>query len=498
MGAATSASAAVPTGGNLTVVMVGVEFENLDAGLDLHNVTDQQMMDAIYGDLFIQKPGGKVVPYMAKSYKYSGDTLTINLRHGMKFSDGTPYNAQAVQFSIQRDLDPKNFCGCLNDFHLVNGVTTSGEYTVVLHLSAPDPEIVQAFIDNAPNWTVSEHAVQTESPQEFAAHPIGAGPFVVQSMEPDVKVALTKNPTYWQAGHPYLDSLTFVVTNEDESAYEALQAKTAQVALGTTTPSIVNQAKSGGFQVFNLPGVTGTTLEFNTKVAPLNNIIAREAIADSINPQAIVNAVSPKFGTTFEGNSGGPGSKFFEKTVPGYHTYNLAKAQALVKQLGGLSFTLEGGTTPTQEALQEAIQSELQKAGIKLTLEPETLTVEEQHLKDGNWQSLTGGAGGVDPDLGPQSLPRRFTTTGTYSCCHDPNLDAMVAKSVQVTNLKAREALFKEINAYIAKEAYVADLYSTPTPVIAASGVGNLNPLPSASGGITTDIDWYNVFLKNA
>src|SRR5262245_13505412 len=81
----------------------------------------QQYMNAIYGELFHRAPDGKVVPSLAESFKQSDDglTLTITIRDGVKFHDGTPFNAEAVVEQWKRALDPANSCSCAGSFATV-------------------------------------------------------------------------------------------------------------------------------------------------------------------------------------------------------------------------------------------------------------------------------------------------------------------------------------------------------------------------------------------
>src|SRR5216683_958108 len=99
-------------------------------------------MDAIYGELFELGSGGKIIDDLATGYAFSngGKTVTIDLRHGVSFTDGTPFNAAAVAFNIKRDLASP--CTCKPTTWTVTSITTPDPYTVVLNLAQPDGALI--------------------------------------------------------------------------------------------------------------------------------------------------------------------------------------------------------------------------------------------------------------------------------------------------------------------------------------------------------------------
>jgi peptide/nickel transport system substrate-binding protein len=496
---------AATSGGSLTAIEINQEWPSLDPALDAQDSIDVNYMDAIYGQLFAENPvagctgtcknPGQVEPDMAAGYKFSKDdlTLTINLRKGVKFQDGTPLNAAAVVFNLQRDLDPKNACICLSNFSAVKSVTASGDYQVQLHLSHPYAPLIQGFIAEAPNWIVSPTALQGEPEANFALKPVGAGPYSVVSNQPNTQLVLQKNPTYWKTGTPLLDSLTFLTVTSDQSAYSALQAGQVQLLIGVSTPSIINQTKAS-YNVSEIGGVTTNTVEFNTTKAPFNDIRAREAAAYAVDQGAVLNAVSPGYGVTTQAEVG-PGSVYYEKAVPGYRTYNLAKAKALVTQLGGLSFTYLTGNTPSQLASAEALQSEWAAAGIKVQIQEVTITDEVSAVESNSWDVLAGAAGAADPDVGVQGLPSRFGSDGAFTCCKDTTLSAMIDKSSSTLNPAKRKAIFGQIYKYISDKEYAIELYATPEAMIGTKSVVGMAPAPNGTAA-TEMLNWENVGLQ--
>jgi peptide/nickel transport system substrate-binding protein len=488
-------AAAAGSGGSLTVLAVGTtsEWPGLLPATDTQDAADYDYMNAIYGQLFEQGPKGTIIPDLATGYSFSPNklTVTIDLRHGVKFQDGTPFNAQAVQANITSDLLPANGCICDFDWGTVKSVTTSGPYTVQLHMIKPFPPIIQAFIGEAPNWTPSPSALAKARTAAFAQNPVGAGPFKVVSNTASAQLTLKANPGYWQAGYPRLASLKFISAGNDQSAYAALQAGTAQMAEGITTVSIIRQAASG-FQVSTIPGTGVSAITMNTKLAPFDNLQAREAIYYATDEAAILKELDFDYGTLTQSPSG-PGGLFYTAKVPGYRTYDLAKAQALVKQLGGLSLTLLLSNTPTIETLGTALQQEWQQAGIKVTLDPEAFTTVVGDYLHHTWSITAGEVGGPDPVVGVESLGNSVGCDGSFGGVCDPKLDRFIETLRESTDASVRAQAFAAAAKQISDGAYAVYGVSTPWNVIASKSVTGVSLLSGEDGPI---VPWQYVAAK--
>ena len=331
--ATASASTAPKAGGSLTVFEWNGYSGDWPAGLDpatnINGAATQSQMNAIYGALFELGPKGAIIPDLATGYSFSngGKTVTLDIRQGVTFTDGTPLNAAAVVWNIQRDL--KSTCTCKPTWP-VTSVTATGPYTVAINLSLPDGALIDQMFDSTPNWIASPTAVQKMGEKAFAVNPVGAGPFVVVSDTLSSALVLKKNPGYWQQGRPYLDNLTFKTVGGDEAAYEAMLAGEGQVYEGMSTPSLIKQAASH-FTVVNESPSTVYDLQLNTLTPPFNNAKARQAIYAATNIQPILAHIFAGAYPIAQGFTG-PGGICNEPTVPGYQGYDATLAKTLVQQ----------------------------------------------------------------------------------------------------------------------------------------------------------------------
>jgi peptide/nickel transport system substrate-binding protein len=473
---ATSASAAGSSqpvsGGTMTVLEaaggIGDWPQGLDPAINSLSAEDEPMYDAIYGQLFTQNAKGDPEPDLATGYKFvdGGKTVDIFLRHGVTFSDGTPFNASAVAWNIRRDLDPANACLCDTSFPvatpLSTGVATDGAYTVVLHLKEVFSPIITAFSAiNPPDWIASPTAFNKMGQKAFALNPVGAGPFTVVSDELNSSLVLKKNPTYWDKGHPYLDGLTFKSVATPEAGYEALLSGQAQAMqqVGGAISVVQTAEKNSQVRVIATPPVANSALQLNTKTAPFNNIVAREAIYYATDGTALNKVINGGEGTPGE-TGDGAGSLFPIPNPPGYRTYDLAKAKALVKQLGGLTFTIIG-TAQTAQA-EEAEGAEFEQAGMKVTLNTtDTLEQEVAAFQTNSWQAIPGGAGGLDPELGAGGLSWRVISTGPFTGIKSTYADSLVNQGTSELSSAARLKTYTKLYDYLSQQALMPFSYPT-------------------------------------
>lgn len=147
-------------------------------------------------------------------------------------------------------------------------------------------------------------------------------------------LTLKANPHYWQKGHPYLSGLVFESTGSDETALEALQSGQADAYEEMGTPSLVKSFKAQGYTVTTIKGTSTGDIQLNTEVPPFNNIKAREAIYYALNPKLIAEKIYDGDCTVSQSFTG-PAALFYFPTVPGYRTYNLAKAKSMVNEIPG-------------------------------------------------------------------------------------------------------------------------------------------------------------------
>ena len=506
------------TGGSITVLeskgYSGDWPDGLDPASNLDAIPNQDMMEAIYGQLFILGPGGKIQPDLATGYTFSPDakTVTITLRQGVKFTDGTPFNAQAVIDNWNRDFGPLAVKAGISPRWNVARINpkdptsapvkgtfaATGPYTVVVHQNVPNAAFINQLFDSIPTWIASPTAIAKMGEQAFAKNPVGAGPFVVDSDTLSNQLVVKRNTNYWQAGRPYLDQITFKTVGTDETALETMLAGGAQVYGGLGETALINEAQQH-FQVLDQPGTSPYDLQLNTAIAPFNNPKARQAIYAATDFAPILQHIFGNRYPVVEGFTG-PGGICYQQYVPGYQGYNPTLAKQLVQQSGLDKVTINLGTISSSQVAVEttqALATEWAAVGIKTTLQSYVLNSLIQAFYKNNgkwWQSMVQTAGAFDP-AGGIGVSFRFSSLSPFSGVHDPQLDNLLNQAQGSTILSTRCNFYHQAQQYIAKNYYGPFYFSLNPTNISAKGIGGpglTTAVPAVA--VTPTIPWESVW----
>jgi peptide/nickel transport system substrate-binding protein len=353
----------------------------------------------IFEGLVGTKPGtADPAPGLAKSWDTSSDGLsyTFHLQDGVKFQDGTPFNADAVCYNFDRwynmpkaaqSPDLTYYYGALFRGFATGDTAKDAIYdscqasdagTAVIKLKTPFAGFISAmslpaFGMQSPTalkkWQ-NDSASDPRTTKYSTAHPVGTGPFEFASWERGKQITLKKNPDYW-GEKAHLDQVIFVAIADPKARATALQNKEID-GFDLVGPADIQPLKDAGFQIMNREAFNVLYLGMNQKVKPLNDPRVRQAIAYAIDKNAVARATLP------------PGTKtadeFMPDVVNGWtadvpkYDYNPAKAKQLLKAAGAEGATIEFNYPtdvsrpymPAPGDTFNVIRSELEKVGLKI------------------------------------------------------------------------------------------------------------------------------------
>jgi peptide/nickel transport system substrate-binding protein len=514
------ATSAPKAGGSITVLEssgYSGAWSTLDPAQNKEGAATQDFMTAIYGQLFELGAGGKIIPDLATGYTFSpnAETVTVTLRQGVKFTDGTPFNAQAVYYNWMRDLGSIAIKNGLNPPWLVamqpapkgsppgtaepalpSAITVTGPYTLVVHQIAPNAAFIDQLFDSIPNWIASPTALQKEG-ASFGQTPVGAGPFTVVSNTPNDELIVKKNPNYWQTGRPYLDQITFKTVGSDEAAYEAMLAGQGQIYEDMSTTQLINESASH-FEVDNNLGTSPYDLQLNTAVAPFNNIKARQAIYAATNFQPILTHL---FGSRYPVTQGftGPGGICYQQYVPGYQGYDPTLAKQLIAETGLNKVTIQLGTiaVSTAQESMDALATQWEAVGLKVHIQSWPLSglIAAFEANGGkSWESMVQTAGAYDP-AGGVGVGFRFESASPFSGVHDPKLDTLLTDAQGSTTLATRCGYYDQAAEYIAKNYYGPFYFAFSPANISVHGIAGPGlSSPLAAVVVVPTIPWEDVY----
>lgn len=489
-------------GGTLTVLEEATTYGAWPQGFDPGTATEpqynQSMMNAIFGQLFELGRNGNTIDDLATGYSYAngGRTLVIDLRQGVKFSDGTPFDAAAVVWNYQRDF-ASSTCTCKTYWPVAasHPFVARNRYTVVVNFAHPFAPALAAMQAAQMNWIASPTAYRKMGEEQFRFAPVGAGPFVVVKDIPSNELVVKKNRNYWQVGHPYLNGVIFKASASGQPTLDAMEAGQAQVAEGVSSTTDLGQYYARGFYVDKAKSDEPYTVQLNTLAPPFNNPKARLALAYATNAKAIDKELFNSLNIPVQSFTG-PGGLFYMPNVSGYPTYNLDKAKALVKQLGGLSFSAVVPASSTDDLLLELLQSQWAQAGMQVTLTDEPLPGMIQLFLSHKYQAVVNTTGALDPAIGA-GVNFRFLPGSIFDGVNAPTLTQVLLKAESTLSPAGRQNLYAQAAKIIAKNAYMLFLFTFESYTVAKKGVtgpGITSAVPMVDN--IQQIKWQDVFLK--
>jgi peptide/nickel transport system substrate-binding protein len=436
-------------------------------------LVDRQVMNQIFDKLVDLDVNLKVVPALATSWKVSngGLTYTFKLRSGVKFSDGTPLDAAAVKYGLDRNRTLEGSAR-KNEMSSIKEVKVIDPQTVQLTLSQPYGPLLAVLTDRA-GMIVSPTAAK-KAGADFQNNPVGSGPFTYVSRVRQDNITLNANKTYW-GGAPKIDKLVFRPFPDGDVRYANLLSGAVQVITPIDPKDISKLEQNPKFSVLNYPGIGFQGIWFNVTRPPFNNKNFRQAVAATIDRDAIAKSifygtVTPAAGPFPPGTPAASSSITVQKP-------DIALAK---KKLGGkpLTFTLltSPGSVTTQ--LAQVYQAMFAQAGITAKIEQvEFGTLLDRADKQDYDALMLGWSGRPDPD---GNIYDFFVTGGTNNQAGYSNkaVDSLLAKARAQTAMSARTATYNVALSTIISDTPYTWVYFQRNLVASVKGMTGLKPIP--------------------
>jgi 4-phytase/acid phosphatase/peptide/nickel transport system substrate-binding protein len=359
-------------GGSITV---GLEldipgFDPLKVGV--FDTSAETAAAAIFDTLVGLDDKGQPVPKLALSWTHSDDykTWTFKLRPGVKFQDGTPFNAEAVKANFDRQKDPANKCRCAFYIAYVHDVQAPDELTVVYNLN--DPAVNQPAlmtIQSSNNVIQSPTAWKTRG-DDYNRNPVGTGPYILKSWTAGDRMVLERNPDYWNKGHPHLDRIVLKPLPDAQSRFASLQSGEADIVWDDEydADNIQKAQKDPKLTVHTYAGSGAAVNAINTKVAPLDDVRVRQALVMAIDRKKMSQAVTNGLARPAT-NPYGDGS-WVKCKDDGALPYDVEKAKALIKDYGKpVEFKMIVTATPRGRANGQVLQQFWKQIGVDMEIE---------------------------------------------------------------------------------------------------------------------------------
>ena len=330
---------------------------------------DINTISLVYSSLTQLDSKGNAQPALAEKWSYNtaGTAITFTLRPNLKFSDGTPLDADAVKGSLERGKTQPNSL-LVDQLSTIKSITVVDPRTVTLNLQQADYQVPDLLAGKT-GEIVNPAAFTT--PADAAKIPTdaaGAGPFKFKSFVPESNAVLVKNPYYWDAKDIHIDELDLSVAPDPSTIIAAVQTGALDVASLPATS--IAAAKAAGLKVDVVDSLTVSQVDVNSGLAPLTNAKVVEALKYAVNRQQLLKVANAGIGSVVY-QPFPKGYVGFDPSLATKFAYDPAKAKSLLADAGfkpgQLKITLT--TLSYSQNVAELVQAQLKDIGVESTIQ---------------------------------------------------------------------------------------------------------------------------------
>jgi peptide/nickel transport system substrate-binding protein len=409
---------------------------------------------SVYDSLMRLDRNGDPQPYLAESMTSPDGGLTwlLTLRPGVMFHDGTPLDAEAVIFNVQRHIDTETSSGHLYT-ERIRSMRADDERIVRFDMSEATGALPVAF---ALGWNqgnlgaIGSPTAIRKYGSDYRSNPVGAGPFRFVSWTPGNRIVLERNENYWQDGLPLLDGLEFRAVTDTKTIVLSVQNGDVDYMYGGYLDQLITGSQDPDLNVFYGPGGGAEYLYLNWAKPPFDDHRMREAVVRSIDPVALSRS-------QYQGAMV-PADSIFPPDSPYYSAdagaqwpkYDLEKAKQLIESYRGdggtVDFAIELPNSPTRILFGQFIQAQFAAAGINAALNFHDLAnFSATVIARGDFQmssTVTGPWSNPYPNVSVLLNSGGYRNYGKYN---NPKMDELLDIATATTDTPQRIEAYKQI-----------------------------------------------------
>ncbi|MEO1222817.1 MAG: ABC transporter substrate-binding protein [Pseudomonadota bacterium] len=410
-------------------------------------------------------PDLEIIPQLATDWAWSDDgtALTMQLREGVVFHDGTPFNADAVVRNIARS---QNLEESRRKSELSSIINTEilGEYEVRFDLSGPDATLLAQLADRS-GMMVSPDAAEAAG-AEFGLNPVCSGPFSFAERVAQDRIVLERFDDYWNADEIHFDSVTFLPIPDTTVRLANLQSGDIDILERLAATDLAQAEGDDGINVESAVSLGYQGITFNVNNGDRgdnpfgNDARLRQALSYAVDRDAINQVV---FNGAFA-----PGNQPFAPTSPWYDDNHpiperdVERARELLAEAGypdGIELEVQVPNTTVPLQLMQVVQSMAAEAGIDISLTSKEFATLLADQSAGDYQaSQIGWSGRVDPD---GNIHQFVTSGGGINDSHfaDPEIDRLLDEARASTDSDVRAESYDAARAILNEELPIVYLY---------------------------------------
>jgi ABC-type transport system substrate-binding protein len=400
---------------------------------------------------------GDVAPWLAESYKIADDlkSITFTLRKGVKFHDGTDFNAKAAKWNLDNHIAAKDsFARYWASVDMID------DYTIRVNFNTWVNTNLTTFADGPGSWMVSPAAFDKNGVDWMRANPVGTGPFKFVSFQRDVSYKVTKNPDYWIKGRPYLDAVELLYVADPLTQKAAMQAGNAdmlQIEPSKAASDMMALGLDFKYQIVTIPSFLPDSAHPDSPYAKQS---VREAVEYAIDREAIAKAFGYGFWQA-PYQIPPPSNVAYNPNFTLARKYNPDKARQLLTDAGypnGFKTTILVNPALVDRNMVVALQTNLSDVGIKADLS-----------YPANMGAFIGGSNSMSNVLVIQPILSTPNFNGSYMYFDGPNFiwnknflpspEFVKAEQASMTSPKADISLIRAATDQLSKEAAAIPLW---------------------------------------
>jgi peptide/nickel transport system substrate-binding protein len=498
-------------GGTLTYASGDAEPTCLDPHVG-GNYPQALLAGQFLDSLVSRDADGTIIPWLATEWSVSDDNLSwdFTLKDDVTFTDGTPFNAEAVKVNVEHLKDPatQSSTGYLA-LGKVESVDVVSDTVARFNLSAPDSALLESL--SQPWVAIESPAGIARGMEENCQAPIGTGPFLVDEWVKQDHVSLVRNDDYNSPpadakhdGKAYLEAIEWRFLPDSASRYAALQAGQVDVIDNAQPDTIAAAEKTTTLAHLDAPRPGASNrIELNSGTAPFNDVAVREAFIRAVD-------VNDGIESLFFGSAERSYSALSSVEATGYSdeslfSTDLDEANALLDSAGwserdaagyrvkdgerlSLDFPVSTNQSiPAEQSLFEQIQATAKDAGFEVKLSLLDLSSWYGVLAENNYDLVSAPYTKVGPDVlrilyhsdGITPAPSGYFAN--LSQVSDPKLDELLTSASEISDADERAALYEQAQKIILEGFHILPLYDQQNHFLLGTKVKDARALPTVS-----------------
>jgi peptide/nickel transport system substrate-binding protein len=446
--------AEIPLGGTL------IYARNIDAKtLDPHfsaQFSERYALYLIFNNLVGYDTDFNIIPELAESWEISDDgiVITFSIHEDAVFHDGTPCDAEAVKWNIERVMDPEVNSPLRTQLEeAIDSAEAADATTVVLNLKQAWRPLF-ATLGERPGFIVSPAAVEEMGAEEFALNPVGSGPFRFVEWVTDSHIALERNDDYWDPGKPYLDRIEIRHVPDGQVQLTMIRTDEAQLIDAVNPGLLATIEGNDEVAIEELESARFAGTHFDNTKPPFDNADLRAAISFATNREEIREVIYAGTGRVATHPLGGGWA--FDPSLDGefqFYDPDLAQEHLQAAGYGGETLILTCSNTQNDQQLAQLLQAQYAAVGINVELEVVNAADAFALVKDDttNW-TTTSWAPRADPDGLLRILwhSTGFQNTTEFS---DPEVDRLLDEAAAIYDTEEARAYYRQVEEIVSANA---------------------------------------------